>query len=153
DLDVLVIDVDTLEAVDFLDLVDQVSLQFLDAADGKDVMRVERAVHERLAGPDHVTLLNVDVDAAWYRVLAPLAIWRFVDYATQAVCDRTEFDGTVDFGHDRGLARLAGFEELDHARQTAGDVLGLGGLARNLCDDIARGDSDVFLLLLYLGEG
>jgi hypothetical protein len=30
------------------------------------------------------------------------------------------------------FTRLARFEQFDHARQTAGDVLGLGGLARDL---------------------
>src|SRR5205807_9557304 len=34
--------------------------------------------------------------------------------------------------------RPASFEQLDNARQTAGDVFGLGGFAGNLSDDIAR---------------
>ena len=38
------------------------------------------------------------------------------------------------------LLRLARFEQLGDARQTAGDVLGLGGLARDLGDDVARLD-------------
>ena len=38
---------------------------------------------------------------------------------------------------DRVLLRLARLEELGDARQTAGDVLGLGGLARDLGDDVA----------------
>ena len=41
---------------------------------------------------------------------------------------------------DRVLLGLAGLEELGHARQTAGDVLGLGGLARDLGDDVAGVD-------------
>ena len=38
---------------------------------------------------------------------------------------------------DRVLLRLARLEELGDARQTAGDVLGLRGLARDLRDDVA----------------
>ena len=38
------------------------------------------------------------------------------------------------------LARLAGFEQFDHARQTAGDVLGLGGCARDLGEHVAGVD-------------
>ena len=43
----------------------------------------------------------------------------------------------VDFRDDRGFARLAGFEQFHHARQTAGDVLGLGGGARDLRQHVA----------------
>jgi hypothetical protein len=39
-----------------------------------------------------------------------------------------------------GVAGLAGFEELDHAGQTAGDVLGAGGLAGDLGKDVAGVD-------------
>ncbi len=34
--------------------------------------------------------------------------------------------GSINFGDDRVVARVTSFEELDDARQTAGDVLGLG---------------------------
>ena len=44
----------------------------------------------------------------------------------------------VDLADDRELLRLAGLEELGDARQTAGDVLRLGRLARHLRDDVAR---------------
>ena len=44
----------------------------------------------------------------------------------------------VDFGNDGRFTRLARFEQLDHARQTARDVLGLGGCARDLREHIAR---------------
>ena len=36
-----------------------------------------------------------------------------------------------------GIAGLAGLEELDDARQTAGDVLGAGGFAWDLGKDVA----------------
>ncbi len=72
DLDVLVVDADALEPVDLLDLVDQVGLQLLLAEHREDVVRVARAVHERLAGAHAVAFLHVDVDAARQRVLARL---------------------------------------------------------------------------------
>ena len=37
---------------DFLDLVDQVALQLLDAEDRKDVVRIDRTVDGRIAGAD-----------------------------------------------------------------------------------------------------
>src|SRR3989442_1021373 len=51
-LQVLIVDVDALQAVDFLNLVDQVLLQFLFTEYGQDVVRIARAVHERFAGFD-----------------------------------------------------------------------------------------------------
>jgi hypothetical protein len=44
DFDVLVVDGNGLRAVDLLDLVDQVALQFLDAEDGQNVVRVDRTM-------------------------------------------------------------------------------------------------------------
>ena len=55
-----------------------------------------------------------------------------------ALDDAAVLDDAVDFRDDRRLARLARFEQLHHARQTARDVLGLGRLARNLREDVAR---------------
>ena len=56
------------EPVDFLDFVDQVSLQLLFAEHGQDVVRVERAVHQRFARLDALAFLHVDVNAARNRV-------------------------------------------------------------------------------------
>ena len=50
------------------------------------------------------------------------------------------FDHAVDLGDDGRLARLARFEQFHHARQTAGDVLGLGGFARDLGHHVAGVD-------------
>ena len=64
DLDVLVVDVHALQPVDLLDFVDQVRLQLLLAEHVQDVVRVDRAVHQRLARADALAFLHVDVHAA-----------------------------------------------------------------------------------------
>ena len=140
DFQVLVVDIDALQPVDFLNLVDQVLLQFLLAQHVENVVRVARAVHERLAGLDPLALLNVDVDAARQRVFALLAVVAgHVDLAL-ALADFAVLHHAVDFRDDGRLTRLARFEQLDHARQTAGDVLGLGGFARDLGQHVAGVD-------------
>ena len=63
-LDVLVADVDALQAVDGLHFVDQVALQRLLAQHVEDVVRVARAVHQLFAGAHALALLDVDVHAA-----------------------------------------------------------------------------------------
>ena len=140
DFDVLVADVHALQAVDFLDFVHQVSLQLFLTQHGKNVVRVERAIHQRLAGANALAFLNVDVNAARHRVfLLRTVVGHHVDLAL-ALGHIAELHHAIDLADDSGFARLAGFEQLDHARQTARDVLGLGGLARNLREHIARRD-------------
>ena len=60
--------------VDLLDLVDQIPLQLLLAAHPQDVVRVDRAVHQGLAGLDALAFLDVDVRAARQLVLARLVV-------------------------------------------------------------------------------
>ena len=57
-LDVLVVDLHALESVDLLDFVDQVLRQRLLAEHLQDVVRVGRAVHQRLAGADAIALVD-----------------------------------------------------------------------------------------------
>src|SRR5690349_15232776 len=103
-------------------------------------MRVERTIHERLAGAQAFAFLHVDVDTARHGVFLLLAVvGRYVDLAL-TLCDFAEADDTIDLADDGRLARLASFEELDHARQTARDVLGAGGFTRDLGQDVARID-------------
>ena len=56
----------------------------------------------------------------------------------------SEADRAIDLGNDSVLLRLARLEQFGHARQTAGDILGLGGLARNTGDDVTRLDLVTF---------
>ena len=72
--DVLVVDVHALQPVDFLDFVHQVSLQFLLPEHGQNVVRVERAVHQRFAGLHALAFLHVDVNAARHRVFLLRAV-------------------------------------------------------------------------------
>ena len=103
-------------------------------------MRVQRTIHQRLAGAQAFTFLHVDVNTARHGVLLLLAvICRDVDLAL-ALGDFAEADDTIDLADNGRLTRLAGFEELDDARQTAGDVLGAGGFARDLRQDVSGED-------------
>jgi hypothetical protein len=134
----LVVDVDALQTVDFLNFVDQILLQSLFVPDVQNVVRIARPVHQRIAGHNALVFLHVDVDAAGQRVFALLAIVANDVNLALAFGDFAVTDHAVDLGHDRAFTRLAGFEEFDDTRQTAGDVLGLGGFARDLGEHVAR---------------
>jgi len=116
---VLVVDVDTLEAVNLLDGVDQVRLRELFAEDGEQVVQVEWAIDEGLAGLYVVAFLNVDVHAAGDGVfLGGLAILAFdVDFA-HALGDIAIADDAVDFADDGGDPWVCGSRKV---RQRAGE--------------------------------
>src|SRR5581483_9073528 len=91
-------------------------------------------------GADALAFLDVDVDAAGHGVFLLLAIVGGDVDAALAFRNFAEANDAIDFGDDGGFAGLAGFEELDDAGQTAGDVLGARGFARDLGQDIAGED-------------
>ena len=137
--DVLVVDVDALQAVDLLNGVDQIGLRVFFAEDGQQIVRVERAVDQRLAGLDVFAFLHVDVHAANDRVfLLRFAVFALDVNLAQAFADFAVLHDAVDFADDGGVARLASLEEFDDARQSSGDVLGLRGFARNLREHVSR---------------
>ena len=138
DLDVLVVDRHTLGAVDLLDLVHQVALHFLFAENRQDVVRVDRALGEGIAGLDELALLDRHVGVARDRVLA-LLVALALDHDPALTAHRLgDLIDTVDLRDHRRVLGFARLEELDDARQTAGDVLGLGHLARDLGEHVAR---------------
>src|SRR5688572_775331 len=139
-LDVLIVNLHALQPVHLLDLVPDVILQCVGAQHTQNVVRVQRSVHQRFTGPYAVALLHVDV-CTTRDVVFPLGpVIARDDDLPLTLGDRPELNGTVNLGHHRGFTRTTGFEQLDHTRETADDVFRLGGLARDLRDDIAGGD-------------
>ena len=118
DLDVLVVDVHALQTVDLLDLVHQVPLQLLLAAHPQDVVGVDGAVHEGLAGLDPLALLDVDVGAAGKLVLTLLVVVGGHEDLPVLLGDVAVLDDAVDLRDDGGLLRPARLEELDDSGQS-----------------------------------
>src|SRR5262245_53094952 len=140
--DVLVVDRDALQPVDFLDLVDQIARELLDALDRQDVVRGGIALDDEVALLDQVALLQVAVLAFRDEVLLRLLVLavRLDDHAALVLVVLAEAHGARGLGDDRRLLRPARLEQLRHPRQTAGDVAGLGTLGRDTRDDVARRD-------------
>src|ERR1022692_4687372 len=137
-LNVLVADVDALQAVNLLDFVHQVGLQFLFAQHGQNVVRVQRTIHQRLASADALAFLHIDVNGTRHLGLFfGAVVGHYIDLAL-AFGNVAKLHHTIDLADDRGFAGLAGFEQFHHAWQTTRDVLGLGGFARDLRQHIAR---------------
>ena len=60
-LDVLVVDLHALQAVDVLHFVDDVAREFLGAQQAQDVLRIGRAVDDGLALVHHLAFVHQDV--------------------------------------------------------------------------------------------
>ena len=133
DFDVLVVNGDTLEPIDFLDFIDQVLLEFLRTADVENLVGINRAFGQLLALFDIIALEDDDVLADRDEVFLFHAGLLVLDEdAALATNAGAEIHDAVDLGDFGCVLRTAGLEEFGHTRQTARDVLGLGGLARGL---------------------
>ncbi len=64
----------------------------------------------------------------------------FTRIRAHALHKTAELDCSVDLADDRLFLRFPGLEEFGDPRKTAGDVLGLRGLPRNLHKDVSRKD-------------
>ena len=115
-------------------------LQCALAEDFQNVVRVAGTVDQSITGTEAFAFLHVDVDTAGNAVLLFLAVvGGDVDLAL-ALGDFAEANDAIDLRDDCRIAGLAGLEEFDDAGQTAGDVLGARGFARDLGKDVAGED-------------
>src|SRR6185437_14577255 len=141
DLEVLVVDLDALRAVDVLDLAEQVALDGLLARDAEDVVRHERPFDEGVAGADAVAAVDAEVLAVGHQVLAlDAALVLDDDRPLAAALLVEQLDAAVDLGDDGRLLGPPRLEQLGDPRQAAGDVLGAADLARGLGQQGAGGD-------------
>src|SRR5690606_9665790 len=140
--DVLVVDLDALQAVHVLDLADEIVGQGLDALQAQDVVRIRLAIGDDFAAHPRLALEDVQVTPLRDQLL--VAFPRLVrnDETTLALGFLAEADGTGVLGHDRRVFWFPRLEQVGHPGQTAGDIARLGRLLRNTRDDVAH---------LYLG--
>ena len=133
----LVVDLHTLQAVDFLHLVDDVFLHLHRALNGEDVGGSDSTVGERRTGFDIVAVLSQNLLRGGDEVGALLAGLRGDGHLAVAALEFLgDGDDTVDFGHDGGVGRVAGLEEFGDAGQTARDIASLTEGTRYLDHDI-----------------
>src|SRR5262249_60501191 len=108
----------------------------------QDVVRHPIPVHQEITLLDEVSFLDADVLALRDKVLDRLLalIGRGNNDAPLRLIVLAEFDATLAFADDREILRLARLKQLGDAGETAGDVAGLRGFARDAGKDITRLD-------------
>src|SRR5438034_1476000 len=138
DLDVLVVDPDPLEAIYVLHLVRDVARERFHPLQAQDVVRVGRAVYDEFALIHDLTIVRHNVLVLRDQVLVGDALRIGDDQALLALGVLAEGHRSRDLGEQPRILGRARLEELGHARQTAGDVAGLGGLLRNAREHLAH---------------
>src|SRR5450631_2068993 len=76
---------------------------------------------ERVASAHALAFLHVDVHGTRHRILVASAFVGLDDDAAHALDHRTVMHRSLNLGDDSLVARVAGFEQLDDPRQTAGN--------------------------------
>ena len=115
---VLVIDLHTLQAVDVLNLLNEVVREVLNTLQTQNVVRVRLTISDDFASRDLLTLEHVQVAPLRNQLLMALARLIGNDEATLALGFLAEADRTRVLRHDRRLFWLAGFEQV---RNSAAD--------------------------------
>ena len=137
DLEVLVVDLHTLQTVNLLNLIDNILLNLHRAFNGKNISRSDCTVRKRSTCLDIVAVLCKNLLRGGDEVgtlLAGLggdcnltvAAFQFLGYG---------YD-TIDFSHNCRVGRVTGLEQLGNTRQTARDIASLTERTRNLDHDI-----------------
>src|SRR5690606_9609838 len=148
DLDVLVVDLHTLQAVHLLDLVDDIFRQGINTLQTEDIVRVVRTIGDDLAAFHLLALVDTQLAPLGDQLLVGIAaIVGGNDQAPLALGFLAEGHRAADLREDGGILGLAGLEQVGNPGQTTGDVAGLGTFLRDTGDDVAGAN------LLAIGEG
>ena len=132
DLNVLVVDLHTLTAIDLLNLVTEVLLNSFFTRDAENIVRYQWTVDQLLTGRHDIARVNEESFSRWHQVLDLKAAFATDDDSTLAALLVTQFDGSVDLGHDRRILWFTSLEDLSNTRQTTGDVRNPGRFTRCL---------------------
>src|SRR4029434_4802439 len=101
--------------LDFMDLVDEVLLEFLRSANVEDFVRDDWSFGELLTLLDEVALEHDDVLADRDELLLAHVGVRILDEDGELAANgRAEIDNAVDLRNFRGVFRTAGFEQFGY---------------------------------------
>ena len=134
----LVVDPHTLQAVNLLNLVEQVLLDGPRPLHPQYVVRVHRPLRETVSRPHQIALVHAEVLAHRDLVDHLLATVHGDDEIALTALDAAEGDAAVDL-RDRGrILRAPRLEQLGDTRQATRDVPRLVGFPADLGDGVAR---------------
>src|SRR5208283_1693111 len=138
DLNVLIIDTHTLEAIHLLHLIHEIFLEFSRAEYAQDIVRIHRTVHERLSSGYPVSFVDIHVFALRNQILLLVPHPVFHENTAHAFYEPTKLHRSVDFADNGLFFGFSRLEKLGNPRETAGNIFRFRGLAWNLNENVAR---------------
>src|SRR5690606_22515406 len=121
-LDVLVVDLHTLKAINLLDFIYKIFLNGGRAFDEQDIRRRDASIRQRLTRFYKVVVLNQNVLGQRHQIALLHAVARFDEDLAITALDSTVRHHTVDLAHNRRVGRVPRFEQFRNARKTTGDI-------------------------------
>ena len=150
DLDVLIVDLNTLDSVNFLNLVDEVFLKLLSTTSLEEVFWSYWAVGDLITSLEDITFCNCDSFTHWYEVVSGLTSLDIgYDDFLLTTNVRAEGNFTVDLSDGTSVLWTTSFEELSNTWKTTSNIFGLFSFTWSTCklattaDDLAFGHRDV----------
>ena len=116
DLEVLIVDLHTLQTIDVLNLIDDVFLNCRRTLDGKDVCWCGDTIGKWGTSTNGVMLLNQDLLGSANKVLTLLARLGGNDNFAVTTFHLTHSDLTVNFADDGGVGRVTRLEQFGNTR-------------------------------------
>ena len=139
-LEVLVVDFHTLEAIDILHLVNDVFLHCRRTLDSQDVGRSDSTVAEGGTGTHKVILLHQNLLTGGDKVTLDIARFGSDDNLAVTTLELAHGDLTVDFANNSWIRRVTCLKELCDTGQTARDITSLTLSTWNLHHNVTRLD-------------
>src|SRR5574343_1085980 len=136
--DVLVVDLHTLQTIDVLHFVGDVTSQRLDALQTQAIVRIRFAFDDLLALVHHLAVVHQNVLVLGDQELVSIAVEIGNDQTLLALGVLTKADGAGGFGQHGSILRRTGFEQFGNARQTDGNVAGLGRFLRHTGEHVTN---------------
>ena len=146
----LVVDLHTLQTVNVLHFVDDVTREFFYAQEAQDVLWIGWTVHHGFTFVDHLALVHHDVLLFGHQVFPHVAVWISDLQANLAFGFFTEGDRTGQLGQGTFVLRRTRLEQLGNPWQTTRNVAGLLTLDWHACQDLTRAN---FLAITHLNQG
>ena len=140
----LIIDLNTLQAINLLDLVNKELCKFLNTENRKNIIWHNSTFHKRLASLHIIPLMNNNMLGFWYQIFLWITILRSNHHTNLSLEFLTKTYLTIDLRNDCRILRLTHLKEFSNTRQTTCNILGLGSFTRNLTNDGTRLDLFAF---------
>ena len=125
-----IIDANTLQAIDLLNLINNIFCEFLDPEHPQNIVRINRTIDQRLTNSNNVALMNNQIFTLGNQLLNRITDFRSENNPLLAFNHFTQRNYAFDLSNNRNLFRFTGLKKLCNPRQTTSDILSFCGITR-----------------------